>query len=74
MSAIGANFYSSVHKAWLNDSSNIMWDVLTFFILYNNLIPISLQVTLEMVRFFQAFYINSVCFLNVLFLVFKFEK
>lgn len=32
--------------------------MLTFFILYNNLIPISLQVTLEIVRFFQASYIN----------------
>lgn len=31
---------------------------LTFFILYNNLIPISLQVTLEMVKFFQAYFIN----------------
>lgn len=27
-------------------------------ILYNNLIPISLQVTLEMVRFIQATFIN----------------
>ncbi len=31
---------------------------LTFFILYNNLIPISLQVTLEMVKFLQAYFIN----------------
>jgi hypothetical protein len=30
---------------------------LTFVILYNNLIPISLQVTLEIVRFFQAQFI-----------------
>jgi len=34
------------------------WNVLTFFILYNNLIPISLQVTLEMVKFVQAYFIN----------------
>lgn len=35
------------------------WQFITFFILYNNLIPISLQVTLELVRVFQAMYINS---------------
>lgn len=34
---------------------------LTFVILYNNLIPISLQVTLEIVRFFQAAFISWVC-------------
>ncbi|KAJ1359226.1 amino acid transporter tat1 [Parelaphostrongylus tenuis] len=38
--------------------TSFLWHVLTFFILYNNLIPISLQVTLEIVRFFQASYIN----------------
>ena len=32
---------------------------ITFFILYNNLIPISLQVTLEIVRYCQAHFINS---------------
>lgn len=32
---------------------------LTFLILYNNLVPISLQVTLEFVRFGQAFFINN---------------
>ena len=31
---------------------------MTFFILYNNLIPISLQVTLELVKFLQAYFIN----------------
>lgn len=31
---------------------------MTFVILYNNLIPISLQVTLELVRFMQALFIN----------------
>ncbi|KAH8401387.1 hypothetical protein KR009_005099 [Drosophila setifemur] len=34
------------------------YNLLTFFILYNNLIPISLQVTLELVRFLQAIFIN----------------
>lgn len=32
---------------------------LTFVILYNNLVPISLQVSLEVVRTFQAHFINS---------------
>ncbi|VDK70172.1 unnamed protein product [Onchocerca ochengi] len=40
-------------------SFDFFWNMLTFFILYNNLIPISLQVTLELVRFFQAAYINN---------------
>jgi phospholipid-transporting ATPase len=34
-------------------------DVLTFIILYNNLIPISLIVTMEVVKFEQAVLINS---------------
>ncbi|XP_059088985.1 probable phospholipid-transporting ATPase IA isoform X3 [Tigriopus californicus] len=40
------------------EGNNFFYNVLTFFILYNNLIPISLQVTLEFVRFIQAFFIN----------------
>lgn len=44
---------------------NFAWNVLTFFILYNNLIPISLQVTLELVRFFQASYINNVSLIEL---------
>lgn len=40
-------------------SSNYFFVLLTFIILYNNLIPISLQVTLEMVRFIQASFINA---------------
>ncbi|XP_032306243.1 probable phospholipid-transporting ATPase IA isoform X4 [Drosophila ananassae] len=44
----------------LNDfkSMSLGYNLLTFFILYNNLIPISLQVTLELVRFLQAIFIN----------------
>ncbi|KAI5476970.1 phospholipid-translocating ATPase [Pseudohyphozyma bogoriensis] len=34
-------------------------DILTFIILYNNLLPISLIVTMEVVKFQQAFLINS---------------
>ncbi|XP_065288797.1 probable phospholipid-transporting ATPase IA isoform X17 [Dermacentor albipictus] len=42
----------------LSSNSNFAYNFLTFIILYNNLIPISLQVTLEMVRFIQASFIN----------------
>jgi phospholipid-transporting ATPase len=34
------------------------WQLVTFFILYNNLIPISLQVTLELVKIVQSAFIN----------------
>ncbi|XP_066252376.1 probable phospholipid-transporting ATPase IA isoform X2 [Euwallacea similis] len=42
----------------LEDTENILYTFLTFLILFNNLIPISLQVTLEVVRFIQAIFIN----------------
>lgn len=37
-----------------SDKSKFGYNLLTFIILYNNLIPISLQVTLELVRFMQV--------------------
>ena len=40
--------------------SNFGFNLLTFIILFNNLIPISLQVTLEVVKFIQAIFINWV--------------
>jgi len=39
---------------------NFFYNLLTFVILYNNLVPISLQVTLELVKFIQAIFINWV--------------
>lgn len=65
ISAVGAQIYSSwiLDGAWYLGKTKTLdfaWNVLTFFILYNNLIPISLQVTLEIVRVFQASYINQV--------------
>ena len=42
------------------DGVSFAFNTLTFVILYNNLIPISLQVTLEMVKFAQAIFINWV--------------
>ncbi|CAD6185628.1 unnamed protein product [Caenorhabditis auriculariae] len=67
ISAAGSEIWRSnnIPQAWYlsflqSDSrGSFLWGVLTFFILYNNLIPISLQVTLEIVRFFQAGYINN---------------
>ena len=41
-------------------ASNFGYNFLTFIILFNNLIPISLQVTLEVVKFIQAIFINWV--------------
>lgn len=41
-------------------SLNFWYNLLTFIILYNNLIPISLLVTLEVVKFTQALFINWV--------------
>ncbi|XP_048517503.1 probable phospholipid-transporting ATPase IA isoform X3 [Dendroctonus ponderosae] len=42
----------------LKETENFLYTFLTFLILFNNLIPISLQVTLEVVRFIQAIFIN----------------
>ncbi|XP_050297627.1 probable phospholipid-transporting ATPase IA isoform X3 [Anthonomus grandis grandis] len=42
----------------IEGGENFLYTFLTFLILFNNLIPISLQVTLEVVRFIQAIFIN----------------
>lgn len=66
ISAVSAEIYQRyfLKNAWYIGESlnniNFGWSLMTFFILYNNLIPISLQVTMEVVHFFQAAYINSV--------------
>jgi phospholipid-transporting ATPase len=39
---------------------DIGYTFLTFFILFNNLIPISLQITVDFVKFTQAYFINWV--------------
>ncbi|KAH7728267.1 putative phospholipid-transporting ATPase IA [Aphelenchoides avenae] len=62
-SAGGSEFYNhfflyDAHYLPEQPGSHFAWNAVTFFILYNNLIPISLQVTLEFVRFFQASYIS----------------
>ncbi|CAN8032995.1 unnamed protein product, partial [Ixodes persulcatus] len=66
ISSVASELWTSQHAAtdWylglddLSSNSNFGFNFLTFIILYNNLIPISLQVTLEMVRFIQASFIN----------------
>lgn len=59
----------SVYPVWVKTqvcvcagdiSTNFAYNLLTFIILYNNLIPISLLVTLEVVKFTQALFINWV--------------
>uniref|UniRef100_A0A6I8RHZ2 Phospholipid-transporting ATPase n=1 Tax=Xenopus tropicalis TaxID=8364 RepID=A0A6I8RHZ2_XENTR len=63
--SIGCSIWNSRHgdKDWylsLNygGASNFGLNFLTFIILFNNLIPISLLVTLEVVKFIQAYFIN----------------
>ncbi|CAJ0580954.1 unnamed protein product, partial [Mesorhabditis spiculigera] len=51
-------YLNPIMKGQGNNFTGFIMNAITFFILYNNLIPISLQVTLEMVRFFQAYFIN----------------
>ncbi|XP_057312716.1 probable phospholipid-transporting ATPase IA isoform X2 [Hydractinia symbiolongicarpus] len=64
LSAIGNTVWTNKHKsAWYlgfgdMKAQNFGFTFLTFFILYNNLIPISLPVTLEVVKFLQAQFIN----------------
>ncbi|KAK5877887.1 hypothetical protein CesoFtcFv8_025349 [Champsocephalus esox] len=66
ISSVGAAIWNKQHteeSCWyLNRaddiSTNFAYNLLTFIILYNNLIPISLLVTLEVVKFTQALFIN----------------
>ncbi|XP_053599624.1 probable phospholipid-transporting ATPase IA isoform X4 [Plodia interpunctella] len=65
LSLLSAGFnelWTKNHNDWyigLDEAQNLNFgfNFLTFLILYNNLIPISLQVTAEIVRFFQAKFI-----------------
>uniref|UniRef100_A0A671KP41 Phospholipid-transporting ATPase n=1 Tax=Sinocyclocheilus anshuiensis TaxID=1608454 RepID=A0A671KP41_9TELE len=56
--------YQYGNDAWLTGEigwkTNFGLNFLTFIILFNNLIPISLLVTLEVIKFIQAFFINWV--------------
>lgn len=65
ISAIASEFWNSGNEfllfiPWADGVPvNFFFNFLTFTILYNNLIPISLQVALEVVRYVQASYINQ---------------
>lgn len=64
LSAVFSQIWTSGNTHWyiFGDSEatfNFGMTYLTFVILYNNLVPISLQVSLEVVRTFQAHFINS---------------
>uniref|UniRef100_H0X7B0 Phospholipid-transporting ATPase n=1 Tax=Otolemur garnettii TaxID=30611 RepID=H0X7B0_OTOGA len=63
--SVGAAIWNGRHsgKDWYLDlhyggANNFGLNFLTFIILFNNLIPISLLVTLEVVKFTQAYFIN----------------
>uniref|UniRef100_A0AAQ4PXE5 Phospholipid-transporting ATPase n=1 Tax=Gasterosteus aculeatus aculeatus TaxID=481459 RepID=A0AAQ4PXE5_GASAC len=66
ISSVGAAIWNDKHtedSCWYlsragDISTNFAYNLLTFIILYNNLIPISLLVTLEVVKFTQALFIN----------------
>ncbi|NWS39050.1 AT8A2 ATPase, partial [Probosciger aterrimus] len=65
VSSVGALLWNRTHGevVWYLGSNktlsvNFGYNLLTFIILYNNLIPISLLVTLEVVKFTQALFIN----------------
>ncbi|XP_045149922.1 phospholipid-transporting ATPase IB [Echinops telfairi] len=65
VSSVGALYWNGSHgsKNWYikkmdTSSDNFGYNLLTFIILYNNLIPISLLVTLEVVKYTQALFMN----------------
>ncbi|KAG2074889.1 Ca-transporting ATPase [Suillus decipiens] len=60
--SLGSTIGTSINTWFLSDqqwSKVVMEDILTFIILYNNLIPISLIITMEGVKFQQAQLINA---------------
>lgn len=64
ISAVFSQIWTSGNAYWYifgntEATFNFGMTYLTFVILYNNLVPISLQVSLEVVRTFQAHFINS---------------
>lgn len=61
---IGSVVWRGGHTAWyLGGSANVgglgLRNILTFIILFNNLIPISLYITLELCRVVQAYFIDN---------------
>uniref|UniRef100_A0A4W2FD86 Phospholipid-transporting ATPase n=1 Tax=Bos indicus x Bos taurus TaxID=30522 RepID=A0A4W2FD86_BOBOX len=61
VSCVGAIYWKDRYRAepwYIGKSGNFGFDLLVFIILYHNLIPISLLVTLEIVKYIQALFIN----------------
>uniref|UniRef100_A0A8D1M8L9 Phospholipid-transporting ATPase n=1 Tax=Sus scrofa TaxID=9823 RepID=A0A8D1M8L9_PIG len=61
VSCVGAAFWNGTYgeNTWyIGKKGNFWFDILMFIILYHNLIPISLLVTLEIVKSIQAMFIN----------------
>uniref|UniRef100_A0A8C6CYP8 Phospholipid-transporting ATPase n=1 Tax=Moschus moschiferus TaxID=68415 RepID=A0A8C6CYP8_MOSMO len=61
VSCVGAIFWKDRYSAepwYIGKKGNFGFDLLVFIILYHNLIPISLLVTLEIVKYIQALFIN----------------
>jgi len=54
IACFGPNQFNVVFSGGWAKVGAFLYDVLTFLILYNNLIPISLTVTVEVVRFIQV--------------------
>ncbi|KAI0989575.1 hypothetical protein GJ496_007801, partial [Pomphorhynchus laevis] len=52
------NLQNHWYLKYYENQQNIFLTFLTFVILYNNLIPISLSITIEIVKFMQAYYIG----------------
>ncbi|KAI5821040.1 hypothetical protein BZA77DRAFT_336364 [Pyronema omphalodes] len=50
---------SYLHLQGNNKVKQFFSDILTYWVLYSNLVPISLFVTVEIVKYYQAFLINS---------------
>uniref|UniRef100_A0A8C0LNN6 Phospholipid-transporting ATPase n=1 Tax=Canis lupus dingo TaxID=286419 RepID=A0A8C0LNN6_CANLU len=83
VSSVGALYWNGSQggKNWYikkmdTTSDNFGYNLLTFIILYNNLIPISLLVTLEVVKYTQALFINWTVYwslhLNYFFFLFNY--
>ena len=50
---------SYLYYGHFNPASQFFSDIFTYWVLYSNLVPISLFVTIELVKYYQAFLINS---------------
>jgi len=66
ISTVGSEFFHQTHPKeniwyvpYASENSGPVKSFITFVIVYNNLVPISLMVTLEVVKYVQAMFINQ---------------